>query len=190
MKALSMKRSRTFLLVSCLFGIFATSTLITPSFAEPITIEQRKQARPIQARILKLIKKGAYEEALTQANQVLRQNDKNLQVRFMRTVIYEKLARTEDAEKELRDIIHKYPEVPEPYNNLAVILAAKGQYERAKNFLQKVLTIDPRFALARKNLGDIYLALAHECYVVAAPDLSNDVVNQRLKTLDRLLRNE
>lgn len=190
MKAQSMTRTRTFFLLSCLFGVFVSSTLTTPVFAEPVTEVKETNKASSSQRLIGLVQKGALEEALAKADAILKDNDKNLQVRFTRTVILEKLARTEEAEKELRDIIKKYPEVPEPYNNLAVILASKGRYERAQSYLQKVLQIEPNFALARKNLGDVYLALAHECYVQTAPQLQNDIVNQRLKTLDKLIRPE
>jgi tetratricopeptide (TPR) repeat protein len=68
-----------------------------------------------------------------------------------------------------------------------VIEAARGDLESAEKHLQKVLLINPEFALARKNLGDVYLALALECYEKSAPAFSrNKDVQQRLRSLRRL----
>ena len=78
-------------------------------------------------------------------------------------------------------------EIPEPYNNLAVIEAGFGNLEEAQGLLKKALVINPKFSLAQKNLGDVYLALALECYEAAAPALeSNADLQSRLRTLKRI----
>ena len=84
-------------------------------------------------------------------------------------------------------MIAQYPELPEPYNNLAAIEAGLGNYEEALTLLKDVLRINPNFALARKNLGDVYIAFALESYESAAPAFEkSDEVQQRLRTLRRL----
>ena len=99
----------------------------------------------------------------------------------------EALGRTEDAEKGLKSLIAAYPEIPEPYNNLAVIEAGFGNLEEALGLLKKALVINPKFSLAQKNLGDVYLALALECYENAAPALEkNAELQSRLRTLRRI----
>lgn len=98
------------------------------------------------------------------------------------------MERTEEAAKVLRSLIADYPEIPEPYNNLAVIEAGLGNLEASVALLQKALVINPEFALARKNLGDVYLALAVENYQAAQPALPNNrVLAQRLRSLERIL---
>jgi tetratricopeptide (TPR) repeat protein len=100
------------------------------------------------------------------------------------------MERTEEAAKVLRSLIADYPEIPEPYNNLAVIEAGLGNLEASVELLQKALVINPEFALARKNLGDVYLALAVENYKAAQPALPNNrVLAQRLRSLERILGN-
>ena len=95
--------------------------------------------------------------------------------------------RTEEAAKALRSLIAEYPEIPEPYNNLAVIEAGMGSLEEAVKLLDRALLLNPNFATAQKNRGDVYLALALESYEAAAPSLSsNTELQQRLKTLRRL----
>ena len=93
----------------------------------------------------------------------------------------------EEAAKALRSLIAEYPEIPEPYNNLAVIEAGMGSLEEAVKLLDRALLLNPNFATALKNRGDVYLALALESYEAAAPSLSsNTELQQRLKTLRRL----
>lgn len=139
------------------------------------------------AQVEKLLKNGSAATALELAEIGLKKNDKSAQLRFQRAVALERLGRTDEAVEALKSLIDAYPEIPEPYNNLAVIEAARGDLESAEKHLQKVLLINPDFALARKNLGDVYLALALECYEKAAPSFSRSKdVQQRLKSLRRL----
>ena len=106
----------------------------------------------------------------------------------MRSIGLERLGRTEEAAKGLRSLIAAYPEIPEPYNNLAVIEAGFGNLEEAVRLLNQALAINPEFATARKNLGDVFLALSIENYEQAAPVLTgNDALQTRLKTLKRLV---
>ena len=87
----------------------------------------------------------------------------------------------------LKRLIIDYPEIPEPYNNLAVIEAGLGNLEEAVAHLKQALRINPDFALARKNLGDVYLALAREAYEQAVVKLPNNhVLERRLNTLKSL----
>ena len=105
----------------------------------------------------------------------------------MRANALERLGRTQEARQSLTDMIAQYPEIPDPYNNLARLEAAEGRLEEAVRLLHRALLINPDFALARKNLGDVYLALARECYEKASPQLpANRSLAYRLETLKRL----
>ena len=133
-------------------------------------------------RVDQLLKAGHPAQALE-----LEKNPRSAQLRFSRTVALERLGRTEEAAKALRSLIAEYPEIPEPYNNLAVIEAGMGSLEEAVKLLDRALLLNPNFATAQKNRGDVYLALALESYEAAAPSLSsNTELQQRLKTLRRL----
>src|SRR2546425_9737176 len=57
-----------------------------------------------------------------------------------------------------------YPELPEPYNNLAVIYASQGQYEKARAALEQSIRTHPSYATAYENLGDVYAKLASQAY--------------------------
>ena len=138
-------------------------------------------------RVDQLLKAGHLAQALELADLGLEKNPRSAQLRFSRTVALERLGRTEEAAKALRSLIAEYPEIPEPYNNLAVIEAGMGSLEEAVKLLDRALLLNPNFATALKNRGDVYLALALESYEAAAPSLtSNTELQQRLKTLRRL----
>ena len=148
-----------------------------------------KQMHPSEfpAQIEKLLNSGKAAQALELADLGIRKNERSPQLRFMRAVALENLTRSEEAVRELKQLIIDYPEIPEPYNNLAVIEAGLGNLEEAVAHLKQALRITPDFALARKNLGDVYLALAREAYEQAVVKLPNNhVLERRLNTLKSL----
>ena len=57
------------------------------------------------------------------------------------------------------DMITAYPEIVEPYNNLAALYAQEGEYTKAKKLLERAVTINPNFAMGFENLGDLTLAM-------------------------------
>ncbi|EJX05674.1 TPR repeat-containing protein [gut metagenome] len=138
-------------------------------------------------KVEQLFRSGNNAAALELAELGLKKNPQSLQLRFMRANALERLGRTEEARKSLTEMIEQYPEIPDPYNNLARLEAAEGRLETAARLLHRALLINPDFALARKNLGDVYLALARECYEKASPQLpSNRALSYRLETIKRL----
>lgn len=140
------------------------------------------------AHVERLMRNDRNAQALELADIGIKRNPRNAQLVFLKAVILESMQRTEEAAEILRSLIARYPEIPEPYNNLAVIEAGLGNLERSVDLLQKALVINPDFALARKNLGDVYLALAVENYKAAAPALpKNRVLAQRLRSLERIV---
>lgn len=174
----------------CLASLaLATLTLFTPlSMAAEVPSDEvllrGLQTSTVPNKIETLLNQNQLNDALALADAGLRQNDKNLRIRFIRTVVLERLGREEEATKELRRIIGEFPEVPEPYNNLAVLLAKKGELNEAETLLNKVLTIAPNFAIARKNLGDLYITKALNNYEEAAKTIkTNNQLNDRLETL-------
>lgn len=137
----------------------------------------------------RLLKNNNPSQALELAEIGIKRNARNVQLRFMRSVALDALGRREEAANVLSDIIREFPEIPEPYSNLAVIEAGFGNLEKAEKLLLSALRINPEFALARKNLGDVRLALAIEDYEKAAEALpSNDALKSRLKALERITR--
>lgn len=74
----------------------------------------------------------------------------------------------------LRALTLSFPELPEPHNNLAALLARANRHEEALLSLQAAIQARPDYALALENIGDLYLALAARAYGKAlnlSPDL-------------------
>ena len=69
-----------------------------------------------------------------------------------------------------------HPRMPEPWNNLAVLYAAEGRFDEARETLMTALERRPS-AIGYANLGDIYSRLARQAYGRArelGPDVSVD----------------
>jgi Flp pilus assembly protein TadD len=82
----------------------------------------------------------------------------------MRGVILTELGKTIEASAVFETLIQEFPEMPEPYNNLAVLHAAQGRYESAYRLLQQALVAQPNYVTAYENLGDLHLSMAEQAY--------------------------
>ncbi|MFA5081138.1 MAG: tetratricopeptide repeat protein [Hydrogenophilaceae bacterium] len=111
-----------------------------------------------------LFKQGQNAKALDKVEGYLAGNSKDPQGRFLKGLILAELNRTQDAINTFSELTDDYPELPEPYNNLAVLYASLGQYERAKASLEKAIRTHPSYATAHENLGDIYAKMASVAY--------------------------
>ncbi|HKW82096.1 MAG TPA: tetratricopeptide repeat protein [Casimicrobiaceae bacterium] len=112
------------------------------------------------AEAAKLIHDKRYAEARSKVDQVLAGDAKNPQARFIRGVIETDEGDTESAIATFQGLTEDYPELPEPHNNLAAIWAREGSYDKARIELQAALAINPDYAIAHENLGDVYARLA------------------------------
>lgn len=91
-------------------------------------------------------------------------NTKDVQALFSKGVMLAESQKREEAIKVFTEVTERYPNLPEPYNNLAVLYADLGQYEKAKNALEHAIKTHPSYATAHENLGDIYARMASEEY--------------------------
>ncbi len=121
-------------------------------------------ATPTLQEINQAFRQGSNAAALDKVNGYLSANPKDAQGRFLKGLILTELNRYPDAIKVFSDLTDDYPELPEPYNNLAVLYAAQADYERAKNSLEMAIRTHPSYATAHENLGDIYAKLASQAY--------------------------
>jgi len=134
------------------------------------------------AEVAKLMKAGKHDEALARADARLKDNPRDAQVRFMRGVILTEQGKTVEASTTFERLIQEFPELPEPYNNLAVLHAAQGRYESAYRLLQQALAAQPNYLTAYENLGDLHLSMAEQAYDKAlALDGNNRVVKAKLE---------
>lgn len=111
-----------------------------------------------------LVRIGKPVEALAKADQYLAAKPKDPQMRFLRGVALTEAGRTADAVTDFQRLTEDYPELPEPYNNLAVLYAGQGQFDKARAALEMAIRTNPGYATAQENLGDVYMKLASEAY--------------------------
>ncbi|TXI09816.1 MAG: tetratricopeptide repeat protein, partial [Rhizobium sp.] len=134
-----------------------------------------------------LMAQGQYAQALQKLDQHLAKNPQDAEARFSRGIALTKLNRTGDAMKVFTDLTRDYPQLPEPYNNLAVLYAQQGDYEKARDALEAALATHPSYATAHENLGDIYAALAGASYNRALKlDPSNTAVRGKLGLISQV----
>ena len=107
---------------------------------------------------------GQQVAALDRINTYIAANPKDAQAMFMKGIIQAESGKREDAIKTFTELTEKYPNLPEPYNNLAVLYADAGQYDKAKKALETAIKTHPSYATAHENLGDIYARMASEAY--------------------------
>jgi tetratricopeptide (TPR) repeat protein len=135
----------------------------------------------------RLYQQGKTEQALQQVNSYLVSKPKDAQARFLKGVILTDQKKSEEAIKVFTGLTEDYPELPEPYNNLAVLYASVGQYERAKIALELAIRTHPSYATAHENLGDIYAQLASRAYDKALQlDKTNLTAQTKLSMIKEL----
>ena len=112
----------------------------------------------------KLLKSGQHGQALDLVNKVLAGKPRDPQARFLKGLIFTEQGNTKDAIDIFQRLTKDFPELPEPYNNLAVIYASQGQYDKARAALEQSIRTHPSYATANENLGDVYAKLASQAY--------------------------
>lgn len=112
----------------------------------------------------RLFKQGRLDQALVKVDAVLATKPKDAQARFLKGLIVNEQGKPAEAISIFTALTNDYPELPEPYNNLAVLYAGQGQYEKAKVALEMAIRTHPSYATAHENLGDIYAKMASQAY--------------------------
>ena len=111
-----------------------------------------------------LLKAGKQSQALTKVEQSLSAKPRDPQLRFLKGVIQTELGKPNDAISTFTKLTEDYPELPEPYNNLAVLYASSAQFDKARAALEMAIRTNPSYSTAHENLGDIYANLASQAY--------------------------
>jgi tetratricopeptide (TPR) repeat protein len=88
-------------------------------------------------------------------------------MRFIKGVIFTDMGQTAEAMAIFAQLNQDYPELPEPYNNLAVLYAGQGQFDKARTALEMAIRTNPSYATAHENLGDVYMQIAAQSYAKA-----------------------
>ncbi len=139
------------------------------------------------ASITQLFRSGQQSEAFTQIDALLATKSDRPDLRMLKGVLLVDARRTDEALVVFQQLTEDFPEVPEPYNNLAVIFAARGEFDKARLALEGALRANPGFATAHQNLGDVYAQLAQRSYQRALKaDPTNTEIPPRLSLLRKL----
>lgn len=151
--------------------LFLAAMVPAWSFAAAPSIQDANQA----------FRQGNNQAALDKVNGFLAANPKDAQGRFLKGLVLTEMNRYPDAIKMFSGLTEDFPELPEPYNNLAVLYAAQADYERAKGSLEMAIRTHPSYATAHENLGDIYAKMASQAYDKALQlDKSNTSAQTKL----------
>ena len=136
-------------------------------------------------------RKGDLTGALENADRYLAKNPKDAQARFLKGLILADQGKTNDAITVFTGLTEDYPELPEPYNNLAVLYASQSKYEAAKNALEMAIRTHPSYATAHENLGDIYAKMASLAYDKAlALDSKNATAQTKLALIQDMIQGQ
>lgn len=139
------------------------------------------------ADVSQLLRTGKLVEALTKADAFLAGKPNDPQMRFLKGVIQRSSGKQAEAIATFTKLTEDYPELPEPYNNLAVLYAGKGEFDKARAALEMAIRTNPSYSTAHENLGDVYARLASQAYNKALQlDGANAAVPPKLALIREL----
>jgi tetratricopeptide (TPR) repeat protein len=137
--------------------------------------------------VSQLLRTGKMAEALSRAEQHLAAKPRDPQMRFLKGVIQTESGKPTEAISTFLKLTEDYPELPEPYNNLAVLYAGQSQFDKARAALEMAIRTNPSYATAHENLGDVYAKLASQAYSKALQlDAANTGVQPKLALIREL----
>jgi tetratricopeptide (TPR) repeat protein len=152
-----------------------------------LTVCSSALASPATDEAQALANRGDLQGALKRLDQQLSNAPHDAEARFARGLVLMKMNRNDDALKAFSELTRDYPQLPEPYNNLAVLYAQMGQYEKAREALEASLATHPSYATAHENLGDVYAAMAGAAYSRAlALNQGNQAARYKLSVISQL----
>jgi tetratricopeptide (TPR) repeat protein len=141
------------------------------------------------AEASKLVHQGQYGPAMERVDSFLAGNPRDAQGRFLKGLIFTEQNKTAEAVAVFSKLTEDFPELPEPYNNLAVLYASQDQYDKAKNALEMAIRTHPSYSTAHENLGDVYAKLASQSYGKALQlDGANTMARTKLALIRDLIR--
>lgn len=144
------------------------------------------QTDPLQ-EANQLFRQGQFDRAMERVNSYLATRPKDARGRFLKGLVLTEQNKPNDAIKIFTDLSQDFPELPEPYNNLAVLYASQGQYDKARSSLEMAIRTHPSYATAHENLGDIYAKMASQAYDKALQlDRGNQAAQGKLNLIKDL----
>lgn len=136
----------------------------------------------------RLLQDGQLTQAMAQADAYLAKNPRDPQMRFLKALIQQDGGQRDAAIASYTALTQEYPELPEPYNNLAVLLAGQGKLEQAREALEMAIRNSRSYATAYENLGDVHARLAEQSYRQALQfDAANTALAPKLTLIRQLI---
>ena len=162
--------------------LFGTGLMSLPAHAQT---PAPKRVGDGYRNVERLMATHAYAQALTAADGYLAQHATDPQMRLLKSRILTAQGQKDQARTVLIGLTQEYPEIPEPFNNLAVLYAESGELGLAREALEAALRSNPNYATALENLGDVYRRMAHDSYSRAlALQPGNAALRAKLKSAD------
>lgn len=141
----------------------AHSILLRCLLAALLTCAQAARA-DLVSDIHALMDKGKLADALSRSEAALAASPRDAQSLFLRAFVLMELQRNAEALAAFVQLSQEYPELPEPFNNIALLHARDGRLELARQALESALRNDPGHRAARINLGEVHLRLAVQAW--------------------------
>lgn len=163
--------------------LMALCVAVSAALAAPLAQAQGDD----YAEVNRLLRAGQLPEAMAKADQYLAGKPRDPQMRFLKGVIQTESGKQADAVATFQKLTEEFPELPEPYNNLAVLYAGQSQFDKARAALEMAIRTNPSYATAHENLGDVYAKLASQAYSKALQlDAGNAGVAPKLSLIRNL----
>ena len=131
------------------------------------------------AEVRALVARGELVAALSRVEKATTASPRDVQLRFLQGVVLMDLKRDDEALAHFTRMAQDYPELPDPYNNIALLHARAARLEQARQALETALRNDPTHRTARANLGQVHLMLAVHAWELAAAGGPADGTLQR-----------
>ncbi|MCJ7798297.1 MAG: tetratricopeptide repeat protein, partial [Polaromonas sp.] len=156
------------LAISTFFSIFH----VIPAFSEE------------SSEVAKLLHAGQLEAAMERAEDFLSRQPHDAQMRFVKGLILTEKHKVADAISIFTGLSEDFPDSPEPFNNLAVLLAGNGDFEKARVALDAAIRTHPTYATAYQNMNHVRASLTGAANHQSLPlDSSNTSAKSKLALL-------
>ena len=136
-----------------------------------------------------LFENGRIDSALIELDKIISEKPDSAEARFLKGVALQALDRNDEAIDVYTSLAKDFPELPEPYNNLAVLFAEKSEFDKAEDALRAAIKTNKSYATAYENLGDIYAQRASIAYndALNLSPTNRNAVEVKLSMIDNIL---
>jgi Flp pilus assembly protein TadD len=137
--------------ISRLFGVAAC--VLAPMLWLPVHADEIAEMRAMAGG-------GDLQGAIKRVEQSLKLQPRDARLRFLYGVLLMDAGRDEAALELFTQMSQEYPELADPYNNIALLQTRAGRLELALTALQDALRAEPGHRTAKANLGQLHLMIA------------------------------